>query len=116
MKLIKINEVPEKGSSHNVRIRKREILSNGEVGPVVNYARAVFPPGEKAASHQHGDMAEVFTVESGCGEIRIDDVAYVFSAGLTFVVEPGEFHEIVNTGDTNLVVTYFGVRVDREFS
>ena len=44
------------------------------------------------------------------------DVAYVFSAGLTFVVEPGEVHEIVNTGDTNLIVTYFGVRVDRESS
>ncbi len=54
-------------------------------------------------------MTEVFTVESGCGEIRIDGEAYVFSTGVTIVVEPGEVHEITNTGSTDLVVTYFGV-------
>ena len=111
MKLIRINELPDKGVSHNPRIRKREILANGELGPITNYARAVFPPGEIAGSHLHNDMAEVFTVESGCGEIRIDDVAYVFAAGMVVVVEPGEVHEIVNTGTTELVVTYFGVQL-----
>ena len=109
MKLIKISEIPETGVSHNARIRKREILYDGEIGPITNYARAIFPPGEKARAHQHEDMTEVFTVESGSGEIRIDDVAYVFSAGMTVVVEPGEVHEIINTGNSNLVVTYFGV-------
>ncbi|MEN7973551.1 MAG: cupin domain-containing protein, partial [Verrucomicrobiota bacterium] len=89
MKRIGINELPEKGVSHNARIRKRVILDDGEVGPITNYARAVFPPGEKAGAHSHDDMVEIFTVESGCGEIRIDDIAYVFSAGLTFVIEPG---------------------------
>ena len=103
MKLIKINELPEKGVSHNQRIRKRQILANGELGPITNYARAVFPPGEKAGSHLHNDMAEVFVVESGCGEIRINDVAVV--------VEPGDVHEILNTGAIDLVVTYFGVVV-----
>lgn len=112
MRLIKINEVPETGVSHNARVRKRELIANGELGPVVNYARAVFPPGEKAVAHIHADMAEVFTVESGCGEIRINDVGYLFGVGTTVVVEPGEVHEIVNTGGTELVVTYFGVVLD----
>ena len=111
MKLIKINELPEKGVSHNARIRKKEIVSRGELGAITNYARAAFPPGEIAGSHLHNDMAEVFTVESGCGEIRIDDVAYVFSAGTVVVVEPGEVHEIINTGEDELVVTYFGVQI-----
>ena len=111
MKLIRINELPEKGVSHNARIRKREIVANGELGAVVNYARAIFPPGEKAGSHLHNDMAEVFTVESGCGEIRIDEVAYVLAAGIVVVVEPGEVHEIVNTGGSNLVVSYFSVLI-----
>jgi mannose-6-phosphate isomerase-like protein (cupin superfamily) len=109
MKLIRMHELPEQGVSHNARIRKRQILKNGEMGPITNYARAVFPPGEKADAHRHDDMVEVFTVESGCGEIRIDDVVYVFSAGLTVVVEPGEVHEIINTGGVELIVTYFGV-------
>ena len=111
MKMIKMQELLEQGVSHNARIHKRQILTKGEVGPITNYARAVFPPGEKADAHRHDDMTEVFTVESGSGDIRIDDVAYVFSAGMTFVVEPGEVHEIVNTGETELIVTYFGVLV-----
>ncbi len=109
MKLKKINEVPEMGVSHNARVRKRVILEKGEVGPIINYARAVFPPGEKAAAHSHNDMAEIFTVESGSGEIRISDVGYVFAPGTTVVVEPGEIHEIINTGSTELIVTYLGV-------
>ena len=112
MKLMKMNELPELGVSHNAKIRKREMLADGEVGPITTYSQAVFPPGEKAAAHIHEDMAEVFTVESGCGEIRIENVAYVFSAGLTVLVEPGEVHEIINSGTSELVVTYFGVLVD----
>jgi mannose-6-phosphate isomerase-like protein (cupin superfamily) len=111
MKLIKLSQAPESGSSHNGRIRKRTLLSKGQAGPIMNAARAVFPPGEKAGSHLHNDMLEVFTVESGCGEIRVDDVGYVFSAGTTVVVEPGEVHEIINTGSVDLVVTYFGVLI-----
>jgi hypothetical protein len=74
MKLTKLNELPEKGVSHNARIRKREWVANGELGPITTYARAVFPPGEKAGAHSHADLAEVFTAESGAGEIRINDV------------------------------------------
>ncbi|MBN2162066.1 MAG: cupin domain-containing protein [Pontiellaceae bacterium] len=111
MKLIKINELPEKAVSHNARIRKREIIGNGELGNMTMFSQAVFPPGEKAGSHLHNDMAEVFRVESGCGEIRVNDVAYVFKAGMVAIVEPGDVHEIVNTGDKNLVISYFGLLV-----
>jgi mannose-6-phosphate isomerase-like protein (cupin superfamily) len=109
MKQIKLSQLPETAVSHNARIRKRVILKSGELGGITNYSRAVFPPGEKAGSHLHNDMAEVFTCESGRGEIRIDDVGYVFSAGTTILVEAGEVHEIINSGHTDLVVTYFGV-------
>ena len=112
MKLINIHDLPDQGVSHNAKIRKRVILANGEVEAITTYSRAIFPPGEKAAAHQHDDMAEVFTVESGCGEIRVDDVSYVFNAGTTALVEPGEEHEIINTGTTDLVVSYFGVLVE----
>ncbi len=112
MKLIKLHDVPEKGASHNPAVRKRVLVENHVIPRLTNYARAVFPPGEKANSHVHEDMAEIFTVESGSGEIRINDVAYVFAAGTTMVVEPGEIHEITNTGKTDMVITYFGMAVD----
>lgn len=109
MKLIKLNELPDQGVSHNPAIRKRVMLEYGAVPGITNYARAVFPPGETVGSHLHNDMTEIFTVELGRGEIRVNDVAYVFSAGTTVVVEPGDVHEIINTGKTELVVLYFGV-------
>ncbi len=111
MKLIKLNNLPEQGVSHNARIRKRELIAHGELGPITTFSRAVFPPGEKVDSHLHNDMAEVFWVESGCGEIRINDVAYVFARGTAVLVEPGDVHEIINTGADDLVVNYFGVLV-----
>ena len=113
MKRIKTGELPEKGVSHNTHIRKRVILEAGDLPYITQYAQAVFPPGEKAGSHLHNDMAEVFTVVSGCGEIRINEVAYVFAAGTTVLVEPGEVHEIINTGATDMVVSYFSVSVGK---
>lgn len=112
MKLIKTNDAAETGVSHNAKIRKRVWIENGEQSNITNYARAVFPPGEKAAAHDHDDMTEVFTCVSGCGEIRVNEVGYVFDAGTTVVVEAGEMHEIINAGTTDLVVSYFGVLVD----
>ncbi|MDF7823666.1 cupin domain-containing protein [Pontiellaceae bacterium B12227] len=112
MKLIKTNDVAESGVSHNAKIRKRVWVEDGELNNITNYARAVFPTGEKAAAHVHDDMTEVFTCESGCGEIRINEVGYVFDAGTTVVVEAGEVHEIINSGSSELVVSYFGVLVD----
>ena len=51
----------------------------------------------------------VFTVESGEGEIHIDGEVYPFSTGTTAVVEPGEVHELINTGKAELIVNYFSV-------
>ena len=109
MKWIHLNELPETGVSHNARIRKRMMLEKGDADPIVTYGRAVFPPGEMAGAHCHDDLTEVFTVESGEGEIRVDGEAYPFGAGTTAVVEPGEVHELINTGCAALVVTYFSV-------
>ncbi|VGO12195.1 Oxalate-binding protein [Pontiella desulfatans] len=109
MKLTKINGLPSQGVSHNAKIKKRVMVANGAVKNLVNHARAIFPPGEKTGSHRHEDMTEIFTCESGAGEIRVNDVGYVFSSGTTVVVEPGEVHEIINTGRADLVVTYMGV-------
>lgn len=112
MKLIKLNELPDAGVSHNANIRKKVLLENGELKGITNFSRATFPPGEKAECHLHEDMAEVFTCISGGGEIRVNDVGYVLAAGTTVVVEAWEVHEIINSGETDLVISYFGVLTD----
>ncbi len=87
------------------------MLAFDEYPPLTNFSIAVFPPGEVAHAHQHEDMLEVFYVESGTGEIIIDDVDYLITPGSCIVVEPGERHELHNTShDQVLVVIYFGLQ------
>jgi len=97
--------------SHNAAIKKRVMLSPGELPGVIQYARSVFPPGAIAGGHRHEDMAEVFLVESGQGRIDIDGRPHDLLPGTCVAVEVGETHELSNTGETDLVLTYFGVKV-----
>lgn len=74
------------------------------------FSRAVFPPGETAAAHSHASLTEVFYVESGTGEIIVDAQTVQLKAGVCVAAEPHEIHELKNTGSTELVVLYFGIK------
>jgi quercetin dioxygenase-like cupin family protein len=78
---------------------------------VTNFAQARFAPGQIAPGHVHPDMAEVFFVESGQGTITVDGTPYRLSPGTCIVIEPGEHHEVSNTGPETPILTYFGLRV-----
>lgn len=104
-----LDELEHLPVSHNPAVRKRVIFKKGEMPTVTQIARATFPPGESAPGHSHADMWEVFVFESGVGEMEIDGVTHKLAAGDTFLIEPGEVHEIRNTGDGELVVTLIGV-------
>ena len=110
MKLINIDEAPWSKVSHNPRIQKRIILGDGELSGITSLSQAVFRPGDVADAHAHTDMAEVFMVSSGKGVIRINGKEYALTPSVVVVAEPHDVHEIANTGDEDLLVTYFGVR------
>ena len=57
-------------------------------------------------------MPEVFLVEQGNGVIRINGQEYPVEAGMCITVEPGELHEVTNTGEEELVLTYFEIIID----
>lgn len=57
-------------------------------------------------------MGEVFFVQSGEGEIRIDGKIFMLLPGVCALLEAQEKHEVKNTGDEELVITYFGIRID----
>lgn len=44
--------------------------------------------------------------------MQIDGQAYPLQPGTCIAVEPHEEHEVRNTGTTELILTYFGLRVE----
>lgn len=111
MKLTGLDQVPEASVSHNPAIKKRVMLHRDDLPHLTNFSQARFAPGQVADGHSHTDMAEVFFVESGQGTITVDDQPYPLRPGTCIAIEPGERHEVANTGSEMLVLTYFGLRV-----
>lgn len=109
MKLTSLACTPDSDVSHNARIRKKLLIANGDIRHLTNFSRAVFPPGEIANGHRHRDMTEVFFVESGAGAMAVNQQVIAMLPGTCITIEPGDYHELRNTGSTELVVLYFGV-------
>ncbi|MBR8828970.1 MAG: cupin domain-containing protein [Gomphosphaeria aponina SAG 52.96 = DSM 107014] len=110
MKQTSLAEIPEQPVTHNPEIKKKVMLSPGELPHLTNFSQARFSPGQVAPGHFHDNMYEVFFVEAGEGIIRVDGQDYPVKKGSCIAVEPGEFHEVINSGDTDLILTYFGLK------
>ncbi|GAB4340748.1 MAG: hypothetical protein OHK0047_32140 [Leptolyngbyaceae cyanobacterium] len=109
MKLTSLSDLPAEFVSHNPEIQKKVMLRPGDLPHLTNFSQARLAPGQIASAHQHIDMYEVFFVMSGVGVITLDRTPYALTPGVCVAVEPGETHEVKNTGDEELVLTYFGV-------
>jgi quercetin dioxygenase-like cupin family protein len=114
MKITSLDDLPEEPVSHNPEIKKKVMLRLGDLPHLTNFSQSRFAPGQTAPAHAHQDMCEVFFVESGSGIIRINGKDYPLVAGSCAAVEPGEIHEVINNDTTELVLTYFGLRVERK--
>jgi mannose-6-phosphate isomerase-like protein (cupin superfamily) len=109
MKISSLKTIQPGPVSHNPAIKKQQMLGNNELNHLVQFSQAVFPAGEIAGAHSHPDMTEVFFILSGTGQMRIDDQTVELEPGMCITVEAGEVHEIENTGETELVINYFGL-------
>ena len=111
MKIVSLIDLPDEPVSHNPEIKKR-VLLKGEDFPtcITTFAQARFKAGQSAGAHAHDHMYEVFLVEQGEGLIRVEGEELQVTAGTCAVVEPGETHDIINSGSVDLVVTYFGMK------
>ena len=111
MKFVSIENLENEGVSHNREIKKKVMLKRGDLPHLTGFSRAVFIGGQTADAHSHNDMCEVFYVEEGEGLFRINEKEYQLKKGVCIAVEPGERHEIVNIGEADLVILYFGIMV-----
>lgn len=112
MKITSLSTLPEEAVSHNPAIKKKVMLRLGDLPHLTNFSQACFAPGQIASAHSHTNMCEVFFVEAGEGTIWINTVPYPLHSGVCIAVEAGETHELCNTGTTELILTYFGLRVE----
>ncbi len=110
MKITNLDRIANTEVSHNRAISKKVMLATGDLPHLTNFSQAVFAPGQMAQKHSHQDMCEVFFVETGQGTIRIDNCDYPLVKGTCVAVDVGESHEIVNNGDRDLILTYFGIK------
>lgn len=61
------------------------------------------PPGAAVCPlHSHLAQWELFVIQSGSGTVRAGDANHAIAAGDVFVHPPGEPHQLINTGSTDL--------------
>lgn len=110
MKHVRLAELPIQEVSHNPLIKKQMMIGFKQLEPLVQFSRAVFPPGQSAPGHVHVDMVEVFYVERGRAVMRVNGVDHEFAQGECITIEPGENHALHNPGAEELAVIYFGLK------
>ena len=71
-------------------------------GPKIDWGLIRFLPGETLGKHHHEEVEETFFFTSGCGVISVDNLEYDIAPGDAFRLDPGETHDIVNTGSEPL--------------
>lgn len=111
MKLVSLKTLPVEPNSHNPKITKKVLVRNGQVPRLTNLTQAIFPPGEIVNPHTHQDMYEIFFVEKGLGVIKINDQPHPIEEGTCITVELGDKHEIINSSNNDLVITYLGIEI-----
>ena len=70
-----------------------------EQGPVVEFGIVRLMPGEVVAAHKHLQLHECFYILDGELSFSVDGKEITRTTGDYLRLEPGEGHEITNTGD-----------------
>lgn len=77
------------------------------LGPNLTLTYLTLYPGSQTSLHCHPQKTTSLTAISGIGTIRFLKDSIEFSSGTSFMVRNGLFHQIVNSGQENLVVLEF---------
>ncbi|MDX8405308.1 MAG: cupin domain-containing protein [Mariprofundus sp.] len=109
MKLVELDVIEKGEVSHAPDITRQVLLSEHDLPASVRLSHAILRPTQCVAAHSHADLCEVFYVLSGKGELNVDGHCHQIHAGSCFMVEAGEEHALLNNGDANLCLLYFGL-------
>jgi mannose-6-phosphate isomerase-like protein (cupin superfamily) len=112
MRYIELSRIKPVHTTHAGAGLKRVLIDPGIVPHLTQFGQVVFNPGDVAKSHLHPDMSEIFLTDDGTGVINIDGKVYDIRPGICILVNPGEKHEITNTGKVPLKIYYYGIAED----
>lgn len=110
MQFKNIAQIPEELTSHPP-VMKKVMIKKGEVPHLLQFAQVTLKKGESSGMHHHESMTEIFFIESGEGVIVQNDEIHNITKGICIITESGEMHDVQNTGDKDLVITYFNLSV-----
>ncbi|NLW51428.1 MAG: cupin domain-containing protein [Candidatus Brocadiaceae bacterium] len=71
-------------------------------GPRIDWGLIRFLPGQELGPHLHRQVEETFFFTSGTGVFVADGLEYDIRPGDAFRLEPGEVHNVINTGSAPL--------------
>lgn len=112
MKIVDWNTLPELGLSHNQHIKKKTLVSKGEIPHLMMFGTAVFKPGDKVDFHLHEIMFEVFFIQIGKVIFEVNGEKHILTKGKCIIIEPGELHAQSNPFDEDVSWSYFGISID----
>ncbi|MBU0493026.1 MAG: cupin domain-containing protein [Chloroflexi bacterium] len=81
-------------------------LASPKLGGLLHHsvAESVIPPGGSTIPHHHQAGEEVYVVVRGQGRITLGAETCDVGPGHAISIRPDTFHQLVNTGDEDLVI------------
>lgn len=70
------------------------------------------PAGQTVARHYHRERTEVFVILQGSGQIYINDELAASQLHDMVLCRPNDRHEVVNSGETDLLIGVFALNYD----
>lgn len=111
-----LGEFPECHGGQGV-LRHMEVFSGSEFQAPVSFLNyTVLPPGTSIGLHTHGNDQEVYVILDGRGEMTVNGDVTPAKPGDVYVNPPYGKHGLKNTGDRDMPVLVFEVRVESEDS
>lgn len=93
-------------------LKHLEVFSGKEFQAPVSFLNyTVLPPGASIGLHRHGNDQEVYVILDGVGEMTLDGEVCSAQAEDVFVNRPYGTHGLKNTGEADMPVLVFEVRI-----
>lgn len=112
MKIVNQNTIQAVGVTHDPDIKKKVLISKGEIHKLMMFGSATFKPGQKVTPHSHETMTEVFYIQKGKALFTVNGEDHILEKGHCIKIEAKELHSQENPFKEPVEWLYFGIALD----